>query len=223
MKMTLASLAVVGIFSSANTLAADIDVTITNATKNIYFTPLLVAAHNESVSLFQAGEAASPEIEAMAEGGNISGLSSLATNAGAVVAEDPAGGILDPGQQATASLNTGNADRLTITAMLLPTNDGFVGLDSWAIPSAPGTYTISLNGYDAGTEANDELATSMPNPPFISFGSGGSGVETTVTNSKVHIHPGNLGDSDPSGGLSDINSATYRWLNPVAIVTVTVK
>ncbi len=86
MKMTLASLAAVGILGSAHTLAADIDVTINNATKNIYFTPLLVTAHSESVSLFQAGEAASPEIEAMAEGGDISGLSSLATNAGAVVA-----------------------------------------------------------------------------------------------------------------------------------------
>lgn len=223
MKMTLASLAAIGLLGSAHALAAEIDVTITNATKNIYFTPLLVAAHSDSVFLFRSGETASAEIEAMAEGGDISGLSSVATNAGAVVAEDPAGGILDPGQQATASLDTGNADRLTITAMLLPTNDGFVGLDSWAIPSAPGTYTISLNSYDAGTEANDELAASMPNPPFINFGSGGTGVETTVTNNKVHIHPGNLGDSDPNGGLSDISSTTYRWLNPVAIVTVTVK
>lgn len=223
MKMTLASLAVIGLLGSAHAQAAEIDVTITNATKNIYFTPLLVAAHSDSVFLFRSGETASAEIEAMAEGGDISGLSSVATNAGAVVAEDPAGGILDPGQQATASLDTGSADRLTITAMLLPTNDGFVGLDSWAIPSTPGTYTISLNSYDAGTEANDELATSMPNPPFINFGSGGTGVETTVTNNKVHIHPGNLGDSDPNGGLSDISSTTYRWLNPVAIVTVTVK
>lgn len=223
MKLTLASLAIISAFGSANIFAADIDVTITNATKNIYFTPLLVAAHSDDVFLFRAGESASPEIEAMAEGGDISGLSSLAINTGAIVADNPAGGILDPGQQATASMNTGDADRLTITAMLLPTNDGFVGLDSWEIPSTPGTYTISVNGYDAGTEANDELAASMPNPPFINFGSGGAGVETTVTNDKVHIHPGNLGDNDPNGGLSDINNTAYRWLNPVAIVTVTVK
>ncbi|MGF1684160.1 spondin domain-containing protein [Photobacterium minamisatsumaniensis] len=227
MKKTLASIAVASAFlgsiAVSSVSAAEIDVTITNATKNIYFTPLLVAAHSSDVYLFRSGESASPEVEAMAEGGDISGLSSVATNAGAIVAEDPAGGILDPGVSATASINTGDADRLSISAMLLPTNDGFVGLDSWAIPSEPGTYTISLNSYDAGTEANDELAASMPNPPFINFGTGGTGVETVVTNDKVHIHPGNLGDSDPIGGLSDINSATYRWLNPVAIVTVTVK
>ncbi|MGF1702097.1 spondin domain-containing protein [Photobacterium makurazakiensis] len=227
MKKTLASIAVASAFLGSITVssvsAAEIDVTITNATKNIYFTPLLVAAHSSDVYLFRSGESASPEVEAMAEGGDISGLSSVATNAGAIVAEDPAGGILDPGVSATASMNTGDADRLSITAMLLPTNDGFVGLDSWEIPVTPGSYTISLNSYDAGTEANDELAASMPNPPFINFGTGGTGVETVVTNDKVHIHPGNLGDSDPAGGLSDINSATYRWLNPVAIVTVTVK
>lgn len=41
--------------------------------------------------------------------------------------------------------------------MLIPTNDAFVGMDSIAIPTEPGTYTYYLNAYDAGTELNDEL------------------------------------------------------------------
>ncbi|PSW04287.1 hypothetical protein C9J01_28410 [Photobacterium rosenbergii] len=220
--VTALSLAAV-LMSVGQAQAAEIDVTITNATKNIYFTPLLVAAHSSDIFLFRSGQAAGSEIELMAEGGDIGPLSSLASNAGAVVVADPASGILNPGDSATASMDTGDADSLTITAMLLPTNDGFVGLDSWPIPSTPGTYTVRLNGYDAGTEANDELAGSMPNPPFINFGTGGTGVETAVTNDTVHIHPGNLGDTDPEGGLSDISSTAYRWLNPVAVVTVTVK
>lgn len=67
------------------------------------------------------------------------------------------------------------------------------------------------------------LASSMPNPPFITFGSGGSGVETTVSNDKVHIHPGNLGDSDATGGISDLDNSSHRWLNPVATMTIVVK
>jgi hypothetical protein len=39
----------------------------------------------------------------------------------------------------------------------------------------------------------------------------------------VHIHRGNLGDTDITGGISDVDSRIHRWLNPVAKVTVTVK
>ncbi len=47
-------------------------------------------------------------------------------------------------------------------------------------------------------------AASMPNPPFITFRSGGTGVEAAITND--NIHPGNLGDGDATGGKSDLNS-----------------
>ncbi len=211
------------LLSAGTVQAAEIDVSITNLTKGIYFTPFIIAAHDSDTHLFQSGEAASAEIKAMAEGGDISGLVSQAGNLGAIVSENPAGGILNPGASTTTSLSTGTLDRLSLTAMLLPTNDGFIGLDSWEIPSEAGTYQVYLNGYDAGTEANDELFSSMPNPPFITFASGGTGVETAITNGDIHIHPGNLGDTDPVGGLSDLDSTVHRWLNPIAVLTVTVK
>jgi hypothetical protein len=209
--------------SASSTQAAELEITVTNATKGIYFTPLIVAAHSGDLYMFRTGEAASSELESMAEGGDISGLSTVIGNAGGVVVENPAGGILDPGMSTTFDLDSGSMGYLSLSAMLLPTNDGFVGLDSWVIPSEAGTYTASLYGYDAGTEANDELAGSMPNPPFITFGSGGTGVEASVTNDKVHIHPGNIGDSDASGGISDLDNASHRWLNPVATITIVVK
>lgn len=159
----------------------------------------------------------------MAEGGDISGLSSLIANAGGVVVENPASGILNPGVATTFDIDTGDLAYLSLGAMLLPTNDGFVGLDSWKIPTQAGTYKANLNSYDAGTEANDELAASMPNPPFITFGAGGTGVETALSNTKVHVHPGNLGDSDPVAGISDLDSSSHRWLNPVATITIVVK
>ncbi|MGR5499130.1 spondin domain-containing protein [Vibrio sp. DNB22_10_4] len=203
--------------------AAELEITITNATKGIYFTPLIVAAHNSDLVMFRTGQAASAELEAMAEGGDISGLANVIGNAGGVVVENPATGILNPGVATTFSMDSGSFSYLSLSAMLLPTNDGFVGLDSWKIPYEPGTYKATLRGYDAGTEANDELAGSMPNPPFLTFGAGGSGVETTVTNTTVHVHPGNLGDSDPAGGISDLDNTSHRWLNPVATITVVVK
>ncbi|WP_234497725.1 spondin domain-containing protein [Vibrio maritimus] len=211
------------LLGAGSAAAADLEITITNATKGIYFTPLIVAAHNSDLVMFRTGQAASAELESMAEGGDISGLASVIGNAGGVVVENPASGILNPGVSTTFSMDSGSFGYLSLSAMLLPTNDGFVGLDSWKIPSEPGTYKATLRGYDAGTEANDELAGSMPNPPFLTFGAGGTGVETAVTNNTVHVHPGNLGDSDPAGGISDLDNTSHRWLNPVATITVVVK
>lgn len=219
--LTFSALALSMSVSTLN--AAELDISITNATKGIYFTPILVAAHDSSLFMFRTGETASAELEAMAEGGDISGLSSVISNAGGVVSENPASGILNPGVTASLTIDTGDLKYLSLSAMLLPTNDGFVGLDSWKIPDQAGTYKVSLNGYDAGTEANDELAGSMPNPPFITFGSGGTGVETTVSNNKVHIHPGNIGDDNATGGISDLDNSNHRWLNPVATITIEVK
>lgn len=61
MKTLLLSLAMGAAFSAQ---AATVDVTITNATDGIYFTPLLVATHASDHYLFRTGEAASAEIEA---------------------------------------------------------------------------------------------------------------------------------------------------------------
>ncbi|MEZ9525844.1 spondin domain-containing protein [Enterovibrio norvegicus] len=212
----------IGASLSASAHAANIEVNITNATDGIYFTPLLVATHSKDAYLFRSGESASSELEAMAEGGDISGLESVAANAGASVSANPAEGILNPGDSTSTTLYAEHGDVLSITAMLLPSNDAFIGVDSWKIPKKKGTYVIKANGYDAGTEANDELAGSVPTPPFITFGANGTGVDTSVANDKVHIHPGNLGDTDPQGGISDFDSTAHRWLNPVALITVTV-
>ena len=217
--LLMASVAALG---SVSVQSAELEITLTNATKGIYFTPLLIAAHDDSLRMFQTGQPAIAELEAIAEEGNISGMSTLIGNAGGKVVENPAAGILNPGVSTTFTIDTGELGYLSVSAMLLPTNDGFVGLDSWEIP-ASGTYRVTLRGYDAGTEANDELKGSMPNPPFITFGEGGSGVEATVTNDKVHVHPGNLGDTDSAGGVSDLDSTSHRWLNPVATMVVVVK
>ncbi|NRB37430.1 MAG: hypothetical protein HRU20_03050 [Pseudomonadales bacterium] len=212
--------------------AAEIDVKITNLTQGIYFTPLLVASHGDNQHLFETGMAASSSLQAMAEGGDIAALISDAEGLGAMVSANPAGGLLAPSTSTMVSaLDTGSNMYLSITAMILPSNDGFVGLDSWMIPEQAGEYTIYLNAYDAGTEANDELITGggasgvagIPFDPAANNGTGGTGVTNTEAVSNIHIHRGNVGDTDASGGSSDLDSRIHRWLNPVAKVVVTVK
>ncbi len=112
--------------------------------------------------------------------------------------------------------------------MLLPTNDGFVGLDALKIPRTRGTHTYFLMGYDAGTEANDEIVNGggMPNTPGIPAdpgghnGVGGSGASGDDNNHTVHVHRGILGDGDPNGGVSDLDHSVHRWMGPIAKVVI---
>ena len=140
-KMLAATICLSTLSVSAN--AKDVDITITNLTQGIYYTPLLVTAHNMEASLYELGQPASMELQMMAEGGDISGLSSMLSGVNADIVENPAMGLLAPGASTTTMLSTQmENDYLSIVSMMLPTNDGFIGLNSWKIPDEMGTYTI---------------------------------------------------------------------------------
>lgn len=223
----------IALLASCNSFAAQLDIEITNLTRGSWFTPLLVAAHTSGNTLFTSGGAASSGLQSMAEGGDISALSADLTAINATIVENPAGGLLAPGASASTSLNTDAAPdntQLSIVAMLLPSNDGFMGLNAITVPTEPGVYRYDVPAYDAGTEANDEIIGSgapgepgYPAPPPVAAasGTGGTGVVAQAEN-YVHIHRNVLGDTDPSGGVSDIDSVVHRWLNPVVRVVVTV-
>ncbi|MBX2824110.1 MAG: spondin domain-containing protein [Gammaproteobacteria bacterium] len=213
---------------AASATASSYEVTVTNLTSGIHFTPLIVAAHPGDVSMFQSGQPASTQLQAIAEGGDISGMASLLEGIGATVVTGD--GLMAPGGSATFTVDTtGHSANayLSIAGMLLPTNDGFLGLNSISLRNGSGTYNVP--GYDAGTEGNDELVGSgapfeagFPAPPPIvasGTGTGGQGIDVPAEGF-VHIHRNVIGDFDPNGGVSDINAAVHRWLNPVARVTV---
>lgn len=231
MQRLIRTLILTGSLAATPAMAQDLNITITNLTHATYFTPLLISAHPEGNHLFQLGVAATSNLQAMAEGGDISGLVTDTTTLGADNVENPAGGLLAPGNSTTFSLMTaiGN-DHLSLTAMLLPTNDGFVGLDALKIPTSAGTYRYTLNSYDAGTEANDEIVNGggtpgvpgIPADPGGIAGTGGTGVTATEANSVVHIHRGVIGDMDATSGISDLDSRVHRWLNPVAELVIMV-
>lgn len=231
-KLMLAStITVQGVVFSPMVSAENVDIEFTNLTQGLYFTPLLFSVHDDSTQLYALGQTASAALQAMAEGGDISGLQSLVEAAGGLNVEDSELGLLAPASS-TQVLNqeVATGALLSITGMILPTNDGFVGLNGWEIPSVAGTYTVFLNAYDAGTEANDELVNGggapgvpgIPANPGANGGVNGAGVAVDEINATIHVHRGNVGDTDPEGGISDLDSRVHRWLNPVAKVTVTV-
>jgi len=238
-KLITAAAVSAGILLSTPALARDVKVEIINLTNGLYFTPLLVAAHNDHTDLFEVGTTASLGLQAMAEGGDTSGLANIVWDAGGTVAdvsisaqEKPP--FLSPGETAAAKIKTKGRRNayLSITGMLLPTNDGFVGLDALMIPKKRGTYTYLLNAYDAGTEANNELIqvkdmplddSRIPGDPSMAGGKDGTGVPGEDHNMTVHVHRGVFGDMDPLSGISDLNSTVHRFNNPVAKVVVTVK
>ncbi len=222
------------LFASAAS-AADINVRIVNLTNGIWYTPFMVAAHTDDSRLFTTGMPASASIQAMAEGGTLAGLETDLTAIGATFVANPAGGLLPPAMETDTDLNTDGTDnvRLSVVAMLLPTNDAFMGLNAVTIPAEPGVYVFNVPAYDAGTEANDEILNApaggapgvagMPGDPGGLAGSGGSGAAGADANANVHIHRNTLGDTDGTGGTSDLDSRVHRWLNPVARVIVTVR
>lgn len=228
----ITKLLILGSIITLPATAAEIEISITNLTHGNHFTPLLVAAHDADSHLFQVGEMATSALQKMAEGGDIGDLDSAVMAANGVTVTNPAAGLLAPSAKVEGiMLDTGDMTHLSIVAMVLPTNDAFVGLDAWQLPTEAGSYSFTLNAYDAGTEANDEIVNGsgmsgvagIPAAPGGDGGMNATGVMDMSSNDKVHIHPGVLGDTDLQGGMSDLDSRVHRWLNPVARVTVTVK
>jgi len=231
MKKTLIALALSAASISVAS-AQDLTISITNLTHGSHFTPLLVSAHPATSHLFEVGTAASANLQAMAEGGDTSGLISDLNGVSADVSDNPAAGLMMPGQTVSFDMMTAmDNTNLSVVAMVLPTNDGFVGLDSMAIPTTAGTYTYYLNAYDAGTEVNDEIINGagapgmagIPADPLGAGGTGATGVTDSESNDKIHVHRGIIGDTDPTGGKSDLDSRVHRWLNPVAKLVIEVK
>ena len=169
--MKLKTLAVTSVLTSTlalasfSSIAQELEITVSNLTHGVYFTPLLVAAHDENTFAFHSGTEASTELATLAEGGNPAPLKTLLDNANANTSANPVAaeaalgtidplpdgnpGFLAPGASTSLELSTSDDNnRLSLTAMILPTNDGFVGLDSWKIPTEAGTYSININAYD---------------------------------------------------------------------------
>jgi hypothetical protein len=101
------------------------------------------------------------------------------------------------------------ASHLSLAAMMLPTNDGFIALDDVPLPRGQQAASYISNGYDAGSEPNDELCVNIPGPTC-----GGAGPSPEASGEGfVHVHAG-------IHGVGDLQASEYDWRNPVAYVSV---
>ena len=171
MRLAIGILAACGVASAAS--ADFFEITIENISNNV-LTPTAFITSNSNFDVFDQNAAASPEVELMAEGGDLSGYDSLVAAAGADVLgyEKTMGGPIMPGESRTITIEATLDNRyLTFASMLAFTNDGFIGtaygdgeLDLFHNGSPLfADFTVSwLDVWDAGTEVNDELAANVP-------------------------------------------------------------
>jgi hypothetical protein len=194
----------------------DYHVTITNLTHSINFTPILVASHRRPVSIFELGAPASDELSAIAEGGDVGPMTTMLNHDHDVVDVQASAGLLGPGESVTVIVSGDHGVKyISVASMMLPTNDGFIGLNSAEV-SKRGDMVFYSPAYDAGSEANDELCANIPGPHCKGSGpSPTSGDEpNTGDETYVHIHRG-------THGIGDLAADIYDWRNPVARISVT--
>ena len=205
------ALSILGSFLISANAAADayFEVTVTNVTKGMTFTPIMVATTKKGDQFFQLGASPSLALETMAETGGLDLLQ------GSLDAYDITNSsflpFLEPGQSVTQTVATAGPYRyLSVAAMLIPSNDIFFALNGIAGPRGNKTISVTSVAYDAGSELNDELCANLPGP--------GCGPD-----------PGPVSDNGEgyvyiSGGIrgvGDLDADVYDFNNPVAQITIT--
>ncbi|MCP5242363.1 MAG: spondin domain-containing protein [Burkholderiales bacterium] len=206
-------------------VAADYRIEITNLTHKIEFTPRIVIAH-VPVSFFAAGDNLNDTSSGLLDGQINNALTEIAEagNLGPMMAildqesiqnfvsYTIGSDLLGGGKKQTVELLNVNEtlSRISLFAMLLPTNDGFIALNNAVLPQT-GNVQYYLNAYDAGTETNTESCADIPGP----LCGGTAQSPNDMGEGFVHIHRGIRGLNP-----EEINPAEYDWKNPVAIVTI---
>ena len=184
----------------------ELRVTVTNTSSEggTFLTPFWFGLHDEGFDLGNRGEAASAGLEALAEDGSFDAI------AAELLAGDPDGmggailgarGPIATGETASTTILASTATPfISLAAMLLPSNDAFIGtLNPVILFDDNGDYlgdqVLTFDGtnvYDAGTEVNTELDAAFINQMGPNTGETEGGVIT--------LHPGfNGSEGNPDG------------------------
>lgn len=183
------------------------EVTVTNITAGISFTPLLVVSHKKGHPLFTLGEPASPELTRIAEGGDTMPMQNKLIDSGMAYDAASSSGLLGPGESVTVTIKSkGGYKYFSVAGMLLPTNDGVIAVNGMRLPKH--RSMVMTPGYDGGTEINDELCANIPGPEC-----GGEPFSDADGEGFVHIHSG-------IHGIGDLTASDYDWRNPIAKISV---
>lgn len=191
------------------------EVTVTNLTRGQVISPPFVVAHtSEMEPLWRSGEAASAGLAAIAEDADTTTLAAALDGAPGVISVSNGAGPIPPGMSGTVTIEVrGRRALVSLAAMLVQTNDAFVGARSLELPRAKGEsrgLRMRSPAYDAGSEANNEDGAFIPGPPF-----GNGGVRATDdAEGFVHVHSG-------VHGIADLAPEVYDWRNPTAEIRIT--
>ena len=194
-------------------------VEIENLTTGQTFTPPVLAAHSASTGSFEAGQAASAELQAIAENGNnapmVAALEGSADVYSVVVGDGP----VFPGQTLTVIIEAPAGRQLSLVSMLICTNDGFTSINSMDVDSIGASASVDAGAYDAGTEINTEDFKDIVPPCQGIVGVTSSDAGTGASNPDlaeggvVSTHGGVIGGNDLV--------SQHDWRGPVARVTIT--
>ena len=158
----------------SNTQGANVtgvyNITVQNLSAGQPLSPPLIVKHDRRARVWQNGTAASHVVANIAEDANnapaIQLLNRVRGVQGASTGVDQgatAPAPIPPGAGQTYRVRVNNpTDRVSLISMLVNTNDGFTGLDSYRLRN--GTRVLVRRAYDGGSETNNQLARSIPGP-----------------------------------------------------------
>ena len=191
-------------------------VRISNLTIGQPFSPGILVVQRPNFDLFKDGDSASYGLRVLAEDGNPNELiQRLRVHPGiARVMRIP---LIGPGSSITRSVRIkarkrSKASSVSYVAMLLNTNDGFVGFN--AVNSSPNSDTsVSTQARDAGTEENNEMFKFIPGPCCFDGGINDNvnlNLRAPTVLGKIGPHAGILGVAGGVAG-SQLDPALYGW------------
>jgi len=132
-----------------------------------------------------------------AEGGATGPLAALMPSTAGVGDIVMTEGLLTRGVTTEFEITGSPGERLSLTAMLIPTNDAFFGVNT-SLPAYGEVKVVGANAYDAGTEKNDELCASIPGPSFTECG----GLAAAPKSGAVRVPSRSIGVSKASETLT---------------------
>ena len=200
-------------------ITLEYEVTVSNLTVGQPMSPVAIFVHDSGQdAVFSVGSAASPALEILAEGGDNSSLLEEYDSIASASGESPIG----PGGSDTITIEVPAEDSaglaFTLVTMLVNTNDAFSAVNAVDIASIEAGQSLSFrtSSYDSGTEANSELAGTIPGPA-----DGGEGFNEARddVNDQVTMHGGVITSADGLSG--SVLGQQHRWDNPVLSVVVT--
>ena len=197
-------------------------VSIENLTSSQPFSPGVVATHVARQRLFRVGHAASEGVRLIAENGDPSvaesefpGARGVHDVVGTAAPIHRIGGPC-PNTLSVEVAALGRANFLSLSVMLICTNDGFAGLPGVWLPVGWEPRTYWARSYDSGTELNDELFTSIVDP------CGGIGPVAAAPDGENNRTPtqGVVRPHRRIHGVGDLFPDDHGWNDPVAKVVV---